>query len=214
MTLTAPVWNLATYVVKATGSDTLGFNAVGNHPTFGALVDAVSLADRGTSSVTFASPPVNLSYGKNASASEISYGTSAASAVDGNIDGNWQDGSLAITGGAAAQDYWEVDLGAVDTVQTVNLFNRTDCCATRLNNFYVLVSATSMDGQSLAQLLANPAVSAHYVGNTGYVAGNEPQLYAVGVGGAQGRFVRVQLAGTNQLQLAEVEVMGWTAGAK
>jgi hypothetical protein len=29
-----------------------------------------------------------------------------------------------------------------------------------------------------------------------------------------GRFVRVQLAGTNQLQLAEVQVMGWPAGAK
>jgi len=105
-------------------------------------------------------------------------------------------------------------LGAVDTVQTVNLFNRTDCCATRLNNFYVLVSATSMDGQSLAQLLANPAVSARYVGNTGYVAGREPQLYGVGVGGVQGRYVRVQLAGTNQLQLAEVAVMGWPAGAR
>jgi hypothetical protein len=174
--LAKPVWSLASYVVKATGSDKLAFQATGNHPTYGALLDAAAL--------------------------------------DGNIDGNWPDGSLVITGDTAAQDYWEADLGAVDTVQTVNLFNRTDCCATRLNNFYVLVSATSMDGQSLAQLLANPAVSAQYVGNTGFVAGNEPQLYAVGMGGAQGRYVRVQLAGTNQLQLAEVAVMGWPAGAK
>ncbi len=212
--LVDPTWNLATYVVKATGSDTLAFNAIGNHPGYGALVDAVSLVDRGAGSTTFATPPVNLSYGKTASATEVSYGTSAAAAVDGNVDGNWPDGSVVITGGTTAGDYWEVDLGAVDTVQTVNLFNRTDCCATRLNNFYVLVSATSMDGQSLAQLLANPAVSARYVGNTGYVAGREPQLYGVGVGGVQGRYVRVQLAGTNQLQLAEVAVMGWPAGAR
>ena len=212
--LTAPNWNLATYVVRATGKDTLALASIGNQQTGGALLDAVSLADRGVSGIGFVSPPVNLSVGKNASGSEISWGTNAAAAVDGNIDGNWPDGSVSISGGNAAQDYWEVDLGAVDTVETVNLFNRTDCCATRLNNFYVLVSATSMDGQSLAQLLANPAVSAHYVANTGYVAGNEPQLYAVGIGGVQGRYVRVQLAGTNQLQLAEVKVMGWPAGAK
>jgi DNA-binding beta-propeller fold protein YncE len=212
--LAAPAWSLATYVVKATGSDTLAFAATGNHPTYGALVDAVSLADRGASGATFSSPPVNLAYGKAASASEVSYGTSAAAAVDGNIDGNWPHGSIVITGGAAAQDYWEVDLGAVDTVQTVNLFNRTDCCATRLSNFYVLASPTSMDGQSLAQLLANPAVAKQYVTTTGYVAANSPQEYSVGLGPVSGRFVRVQLAGTNQLQLAEVQVMGWPAGAR
>ena len=96
----------------------------------------------------------------------------------------------------------------------MNLLNRTDCCATRLNNFYVLVSQTSMDGQSLAQLLANPAVTQVYTANTGYVMGNSPQLYSVNVGGVQGRYVRVQLAATNQLQLAEVQVLGWPAGAK
>ena len=94
------------------------------------------------------------------------------------------------------------------------MFTRTDCCQTRLNNFYVLVSQTSMDGQTLAQLLANPAVTQVYTANTGYVAGNSPQQYSVGSGGVSGRYVRVQLAGTNQLQLAEVQVMGWPAGAK
>ena len=44
--------------------------------------------------------------------------------------------------------------------------------------------------------------------------GNSPQLFPVGIGGVPGRYVRVQLAGTNQLQLAEVQVMGWPAGAK
>ena len=121
---------------------------------------------------------------------------------------------MAVTAGTSAQDYWEVDLGAVDTLQTVNLFNRTDCCATRLNNFYVLVSQISMDGQSLAQLLANPAVTAVYTANTGFVMGNAPQLYSVNVGTVHGRYVRVQLAGSNQLALAEVQVLGWPAGAK
>jgi len=213
--LTTPSWQQASYVVKATGNDTLAFAQSGaSIGGLGSLVDAVSLVDRGTSSATFASPQVNLAYGKSASGSEISYGTSAALAVDGNIDGVWEDGSVSITGGQNAQDYWEVDLGGVDTVQTVNLFNRTDCCSTRLNNFYVLVSQTSMDGQTLAQLLANPAVTQVYTANTGYVGGNSPQESSYNIGGVPGRYVRVQLAGTNQLQLAEVQVLGWPAGAK
>jgi len=213
--LNAPAWQQATYIVKATGKDTLSFaQPAGTSPGLGSLIDAVSLADRGPSGTSFVSPMVNLSYGKTASAAEIAYGTSAAAAVDGNVDGSWFDGSVSITGGTSAQDYWEVDLGAVGTIQTVNLFNRTDCCGTRLNNFYVLVSQTSMDGQSLAQLLANTAVNKQYFANSGYVFGNSPQEFTVGVGGVLGRYVRVQLAGTNQLQLAEVQVMGWPAGAK
>jgi len=213
--LNAPSWQQATYVVKATGRDTLSFaQATSDQDGYGSLLDAVSLVDRAASSATFASPMRNLAYGKTASAAELGYGSTAALAVDGNIDGNFADGSVADTAGHNANDYWEVDLGAVGTIQAVNLFNRTDCCATRLNNFYVLVSQTSMDGQSLAQLLANSAVTQIYTANTGYVMGNSPQLYAVNVGGAQGRYVRVQLAGTNQLALAEVAVMGWPAGAK
>jgi hypothetical protein len=209
------VWQQASYLVKATGSDTLGFaQPLGAQGGVGALIDAVSLVDRGASSATFSSPLINLAFQKTASASAIGYGTSAAAAVDGNIDGSYFDGSVAVTAGTSAQDYWEVDLGAVATLETVNLLNRTDCCATRLNNFYVLVSQTSMDGQSLAQLLANPAVTQVYTANTGYVMGNSPQLYSVNVGGVQGRYVRVQLAATNQLQLAEVQVLGWPAGAK
>lgn len=213
--LNAPVWQQATYLVKATGSDTLSFaqpaTAQGG---LGSLLDAVSLVDRGPSSATFTSPLTNLAHGKTASASQSGFGTTAAAAVDGNIDGNYFDGSVSVTAGANAQDYWEVDLGAVGTVAAVNLFNRTDCCATRLNNFYVLVSQTSMDGQSLAQLLANPAVTQVYTANTGYVMGHSPQLYSVSVGPVQARYVRVQLAGTNQLALAEVAVMGWPAGTK
>ena len=213
--LTAPSWQLATYIVQATGKDTVAFaQAAGATGGTGALIDATSLVDAGASETSIVTPLANLAHGKTASASEIGHGSVAAAAGDGNIDGNFFDGSVADTTGNAAQDYWEVDLGAVNTIQTVNLFNRTDCCATRLNNFYVLVAQSSMDGQSLAQLLANPAVTQKYVATTGFVAANMPQEYTVGIGGVQGRFVRIQLAGTSELALAEVQVMGWPLGAK
>jgi hypothetical protein len=55
-------------------------------------------------------------------------------------------------------------------------------------------------------------VASRYVAAFGYVAANMPQMVAVDFGGVPGRFVRVELAGTNQLQLAEVQVMGWAPG--
>jgi hypothetical protein len=212
--LTAPSWQSTTYVVRATGSDTLAFTESGIYTDgVGGLLDAVSLADMGASATTTVTPMANLAYGKTATASSVGFGTSPAWAVDGNIDGNYADKSVSISAGAA-QDWWEVDLGSINVIQTLNLFNRTDCCSTRLNNFYILISATPMDGQTLTQLLANPAVTQRYVATTGFVAGNALQAFAVGVGGVQGRYVRVALAGTNDLQLAEVEVMGWPVGAR
>jgi hypothetical protein len=213
--LTTPSWQSASYVVRATGNDTLAFTESGIYTDgIGGLLDAVSVVDMGPAESTTVTPLANLAYDKSASASTVGWGTSPAWAVDGNIDGNYGDGSVSISTGGAAQDWWEVDLGAQSIIQTVNLFNRTDCCSTRLNNFYVLISAAPMDGQTLAQLLANPAVTQLYTATSGYVAGNSPQELIVGAGGVQGRYVRVALAGTNYLQLAEVQVMGWPVGAK
>ena len=70
--LNAPSWHLATYIVKATGKDTLSFaQGPGASAGLGALIDAVSLADSGPSGFAFASPLVNLAYGRSASAAEI-----------------------------------------------------------------------------------------------------------------------------------------------
>jgi hypothetical protein len=214
LNFTVPAWRQATYVVKATGSDTLTFKESGlSAPaTIGTLLDAVSLVDSGPSSQSLITPATNLAYAKPSTASNQSFATQASFAVDGNTDGVYANKSVLITGGTAAHDWFQVDTGALNIIQTVNIFNRTDCCATRLNNFYVLTSATDMTGQSLAQLLANPAVASRYVAAFGYVAANMPQMVAVDFGGATGRFVRVELAGTNQLQLAEVQVIGWAPG--
>ncbi len=212
--LTTPSWQQAQYVVRATGSDKLTFVESGISDTVGALLDAVSLVDVAPSSAAFVSPAVNLAYGKNATESSVILGASASRAVDGNIDGAFFDGSVSHTAQNAPQDWWQVDLGAVSTVRNVDLFNRTDCCATRLNNFYVFVSPTDMTGQTLAQILANPAVSRQYVAAAGYVHENITQLLSVDFNGATGRYVRVQLAGSNALHLAEVKVMGWAPGAR
>ena len=142
----------------------------------------------------------NLARGKPASQSSDAEGGSAARAVDGIVDGNWAAASTTHTNGEATP-WWEVDLGSEQRIHAVRLWNRTDCCADRLSNFHVLVSRTPMTGKSLATLLADSSVTRVQV--TG-AAGRVSTLMPA----ASGRYVRIQLAGTNVLSLSEVEVFG------
>src|ERR1019366_2357676 len=64
----------------------------------------------------------------------------ASNAIDNNTDGNYADGSLAITDNTETQPYWQVDLGAVQSIGAIEIWNRTDSGSARLQNFYVFVS--------------------------------------------------------------------------
>ena len=131
--------------------------------------------------------------------------TGAGNAVDGNLTGTYGGGSLTHTAGGEANPWWSVDLGGQKTVQAVRLWNRTDCCDQRLANYHVFLSANPMAGRSLAELLADPAVRRVSVPG---ISGRVTTLPLA----ANGRHVRVQLASSDYLQLAEVEVYGRAAG--
>ncbi len=143
----------------------------------------------------------NLALGRPALQSSIGWDGAASRAVDGNVDGQWGGGSVTHTQ-ADAPAWWQVDLGAVQSLHALRLWNRTDCCGERLADVQVFVSATDMSSRTPAQLLADPAVwRATYAGAVGRTA-----LVALGTAG---RFVRVQLAGPQYLSLAEAQVWGW-----
>lgn len=131
----------------------------------------------------------NLALGKPATQSSTYNGGAAARAVDGNTAGNWPDNSVTHTDNTAAS-WWQVDLGAVRELGEVVLYNRTDCCAERLANFEVKVSNDGATWTKVAEL-----------------AGTAPQRSSYPLN-ANGRYVRVQLRGTEVLSLAEVEVYG------
>jgi F5/8 type C domain len=140
----------------------------------------------------------NLAVGRPATQSSTLY-TIAAAAVDGNRDGIFGNGSVTHTS-QTFQPWWQVDLGSVQNIGSIQLWNRTDCCSERLSNFYVLVSDTPFTSTDLMTTLGQPGVSNYYT----------PGQVAIGTtitAGRTGRYVRVQLAGTNALSLAEVEVM-------
>jgi len=141
---------------------------------------------------------VNLALGRPATQSSTLY-TSAAVAVDGNRDGNFANGSVTHTSSTFAP-WWQVDLGSIQNLDSVKLWNRTDCCADRLSNFYVFVSDQPFTSTDLMTTIGQSGVSGYYT------PGQAGPTITIGVG-RTGRYVRVQLAGTNSLSLAEVEVM-------
>lgn len=142
---------------------------------------------------------INVALGKPTSQSSTLTGGTSARAVDGNTSGDWSTGSVTLTG-TDPEAWWEVDLGSTQAIQMINIWNRTDCCGDRLGDFYVLVSPQPFTSMNLAATLAQPGVRRYrFIGALG--AATAIPVYA------QGRYVRVQLSGTNNLSLAEVEVL-------
>ncbi|MEM9566529.1 MAG: discoidin domain-containing protein, partial [Actinomycetota bacterium] len=142
----------------------------------------------------------NLAEGRPAEQSSIAFAGAPGRAVDGNTDGVYRNGSITHTANQS-QPWWQVDLGSIEVIEEIVLWNRTDCCADRLSDVRVLVSDQPFGNRTLAQLEADPAVWSISVAS---LAG--PSIEAAV--GRTGRYVRVQLAGSNVLSLAEVQVIG------
>lgn len=118
-------------------------------------------------------------------------------AVDGNTNGAYASGSTTHTA-SEENPWWEVDLGTNVTLDSIRLWNRTDCCSDRLTNFYVFLSATPFSSD-------NPTVLA---GQTGVWSKFTTTLSASSIlfnPNTSGRYLRVQIAGTGILSLAEVQ---------
>jgi hypothetical protein len=132
-----------------------------------------------------------------ATQSSTAFGGLASNAIDGNTDGNFFDGSVTHTDDQP-NSYWQVQLPSAAPLAQVVLWNRSDCCGTRLSNFTVTVSN------------GNQVVFQHAYFATGSVA--QGGSFAVSLpAGTIGDRVRIQLNGHNNdgngyLSLAEVQV--------
>ena len=145
--------------------------------------------------------PGNVALNKTATQSSTVLGGDASRAIDGNTDGDWWHNSVTHTGNP--QGWWQVDLGSSQAVGEVRVWNRTDCCANRLNDWRVLTSNDPFP-DTLEQALSTPGVTdVHVTEQAGTPTG--VALPA----GTTGRYVRIWLNDTNNpLSLAEVEVFG------
>ncbi|MFI6761138.1 discoidin domain-containing protein [Micromonospora sp. NPDC050417] len=143
----------------------------------------------------------NVALGKPASQQSVAWDGVASRAVDGNTDGNYHAGSVTHTADASDQAWWQVDLLSSYAIDEIAIWTRTDCCAERLTNYWVLLSDSPINGDSLEAARTAPGVTAiHQPGQAG-------RPTRIDLDGPTGRYVRVQLeSGNDPLSLAEVQV--------
>merc|ERR1712224_369428 len=82
--------------------------------------------------------------GMTVSQSTTTHSAPGSRAVDGNTNQNFGSGSCTHTG--SSNDWWKIELGTTKWISKVKVWNRSDCCNTRLTNSYVQVSGTNCTG--------------------------------------------------------------------
>src|ERR1035438_252431 len=108
-------------------------------------------------------------------------------AVDGNTDGDFFRGSVTSTN-LDTNAWWQVDLGASTPIGNIVIWNRTDCCSSRLSNYWVFLSDTPFGPSD------TPGTIRKRPGTwTSYQMQAPDPVTTVATGGAGGRYVRVQL---------------------
>jgi hypothetical protein len=140
---------------------------------------------------------VNLAFLKNATqSSNYTVDYPASRAVDGITTSGGTNMSITVYG---SQPWWQVDLGDVYPVDQINIYGRTDCCTSQTGNFYLQTSDVPFASNTLSTNIAQSGVSSYGI------PGQAGSLLSFGVR-RTARYVRVQLAGTDNLTIPEVEV--------
>jgi hypothetical protein len=137
--------------------------------------------------------------GVAAQSSSYSEATGASNAADGNTDGNLLKNSVAITG-LDRNAWWQLDVGASVDISSIVVWNRTDCCLERLDDYWVFVSDTPFGPTDVPSTLQSRPGT---FGNHQTMFPNPSTSIPVN---AKGRYVRVQLSGENYLSIAEVVI--------
>jgi hypothetical protein len=140
-----------------------------------------------------------LPVSKIVSQSSTAYNGYAKLAVDGNTNGTFFGGSVSHTAENVSNPWWMWDMEQVDSLVSVTLWNRTDCCGERLANFYVFVSKKPFSSANPLTVAADTSVWKYYY------AGKAGEKTIIKVN-ACGRFLRIQIKGIGTLSLAEVQV--------
>ncbi|XP_063404493.1 uncharacterized protein LOC134687960 [Mytilus trossulus] len=140
----------------------------------------------------FQPPLTNIAVGKSTQQSSEFGGYPSSYAVDGDTK------TLSITSEQYLPHWW-VDLGDTFTITQIYIINRITCCGNRLRNLDISV------GNSLDSM----AVCVHYNG-----PGSDGEHHVFNLEKeVVGRYVKLQIIGTEYLQLTEVRVFGYPTEA-
>jgi uncharacterized protein (TIGR02145 family) len=143
----------------------------------------------------------NIALNKPVTQSSTQYESVPERAVDGNTSGIWDNGSVTHTYNDE-NAWWEVDLGGIYNISTIELWNRTDyCCMARLSDFYVFASDQPFESKQLDATLNQSNVWHVFTSDF-------PDPADTFLVGRTARYIRIQSAHSAELNIAEVIVMG------
>ena len=145
----------------------------------------------------------NLTSSAAATQSSTEFGAAADRAIDGGVDGDFFDGSVTHTQNET-HAWLELELDELSYIDEIEIYNRSDCCSNRLEDFSVFVSPNPMPDKGLVATRNQPGVTEIFVNEE---AGIDPDPTVVEVGEVA-KYVRVQLNDANALSIAELKVYG------
>ena len=162
------------------------------------LVDWVRVYKPVTANNNGNNESVNVALNKTATqSSDYNSSLTASKAIDGN-ENNFSHTN------EDANAWLEVDLGANYDIETVKIFNRKDCCQDRLQKYQLFVSSNPFTSKNIVTTANQANVGVYYQNDSA----SSPTTVNVG---RKGRYVRIQLIGTNFLHISELEVWGKNA---
>jgi hypothetical protein len=143
----------------------------------------------------------NLALGGTATHTATDFGGAPERAIDGNTNGAFGGNSVTHTTNTAGT-FFEVALAATSTIESIVLWNRTDCCAHRLANIKVSV----LDD-------ARAPVYEEDFFTDGSFPDTTVSGFSIDVGNVEGRIVRIERLGpdsdgNNFLSFAEIQIFG------
>ncbi len=142
----------------------------------------------------------NVAKGKSATQSSNGWGGIASRAIDGNINGSYSARSVTHTQNDQ-NAWWQVDLGESYDLTEIKIWNRTDCCTSRLSNFRIFISDEPFSSTNIHATRIQAGVTELDHSET-------VDRIDIRKLKQSGRYVRIQQIGTEYLSLAEVEVFG------
>lgn len=134
--------------------------------------------------------------------------------VDGRINPLWTSNQVA-SSGTAAQPWFQVDLRSSNIIQSVKIWPMLDP-GLETSDVWVLVSPTPFTSNDLDTERARPEVFSQFLAGK-FFAARSADLTTVQGGKYTGRYVRAwktYLPGSGNLQLSEIEVLGYNTNVQ
>ncbi|WP_010182621.1 galactose-binding domain-containing protein [Aquimarina agarilytica] len=100
-----------------------------------------------------------------------------------------------------ANAWLELDLGSVNNIDNIKVWNRENCCKNRLQSYQIFVSDVPFTSKDIVATANQNGMGVFFQNGIA----QRPTTQSIG---RTGRYIRIQLTGTNFLHPAEIEVFG------